>query len=432
MPYWSSGPESGRTNHRHLVTPPPPPETGRSTDAEVAHGHTMFVMDDPDPPESPLGGGLPFFGDLSRILGGADSGWSAARQLAVAMASDGKSEPNVEPDVRIEIEELSRVAELQTVEATGLSPAADGIRISVVTRSEWADKTLTSYKPLFDRLSASLAQQPEADPDPTTADPMAAMFGQMMDMLGPMMLSMTAGSMVGHLARRSLGAYDIPVPRGGHEVLVVPANLDSFGEAWSLPTQDLRLWVCLQEVTYHLVLNVPHIGSTLTSLLLDYAGGFRVEPDSLERRLEGLNLSDPSALQDLQATLGDPEVILGIIQSQEQLELMPRLQALTAVVVGYVDHIMDRIGYGLLSSYGQITEALRRRRVEADPSDRFIERMLGLELTQAQYDRGTAFVNGVVERAGNSGLDQLWEDERNLPTPNEVDAPGLWLARIEL
>ena len=38
----------------------------------------------------------------------------------------------------------------------------------------------------------------------------------------------------------------------------------------------------------------------------------------------------------------------------------------------------------------------------------------------------------MVERAGPEGLERLWKSERNLPTPAEVDAPGLWLARIEL
>ena len=38
----------------------------------------------------------------------------------------------------------------------------------------------------------------------------------------------------------------------------------------------------------------------------------------------------------------------------------------------------------------------------------------------------------MIERAGADGLEPLWASERNLPTPNEVDAPGLWLARIEL
>ena len=35
-------------------------------------------------------------------------------------------------------------------------------------------------------------------------------------------------------------------------------------------------------------------------------------------------------------------------------------------------------------------------------------------------------------RAGPAGLNRLWEAERMLPTPAELDAPGLWLARIEL
>ena len=93
---------------------------------------------------------------------------------------------------------------------------------------------------------------------------------------------------------------------------------------------------------------------------------------------------------------------------------------------------MDSIGENLIGSYGMVTEALRRRRVEADASDRFVERILGLELDAEQYDRGTAFADGVVERAGAEGLRRLFDDPSHLPTPNEVDAPGLWLARIDL
>jgi uncharacterized protein (DUF2342 family) len=45
--------------------------------------------------------------------------------------------------------------------------------------------------------------------------------------------------------------------------------------------------------------------------------------------------------------------------------------------------------------------------------------------------RGRSFVGGVVERAGANGLARLWESPTTLPTPAEVDAPGLWLARLE-
>ena len=58
--------------------------------------------------------------------------------------------------------------------------------------------------------------------------------------------------------------------------------------------------------------------------------------------------------------------------------------------------------------------------------------LLGLEVGQTAYDRGERFVQGIVERAGAEALSRLWSDERNLPTPSEVDAPGLWLARIDL
>jgi uncharacterized protein (DUF2342 family) len=105
---------------------------------------------------------------------------------------------------------------------------------------------------------------------------------------------------------------------------------------------------------------------------------------------------------------------------------------LTVVLEGFVDHVMDTVGRALISSFGMLSEAVRRRRVEATDGDRFVERLLGLQLGQAQYDRGAAFVRGVVERAGEAGLARLWASPRELPTPAEVDAPGLWLARIEL
>ena len=125
-------------------------------------------------------------------------------------------------------------------------------------------------------------------------------------------------------------------------------------------------------------------------------------------------------------------MVLGAVRSPEQEALLPRLEALVAMVIGYVDHVMDDIGSTLIGSYRQVTEAVRRRRVGTGEADRFVERILGLDLTQEQVDRGAAFVDGVVERSGGEGLDRLWADERNLPTPAEVDAPGLWLARIDL
>jgi putative hydrolase len=385
--------------------------------------------------QNPLSG-MPLFGDLAKLFSQQGPiGWDAARQLALSIATDGGEEGNVDPLERIRLEQLARIAELHVGNATGLPTSFGGTGISIVpvTRGQWATTTLESWRPLFERLAGSLT--PPATPTtPDPSDPLSFM-APLMAMMGPMMMGMTAGSMIGHLSRRSFGQYDLPVPRiAKDDVMVIPANFETFASEWSIPADDLRLWVCAQEIAMHSVLRIPHVRATVDDFLSAYAAGFEPDPNALEDRLGSMefDMSDPASMSGMQSMFGDPELLLGAIQSQAQRDMLPKFEALIAAMVGYVDHIVDAVGSSLLSNTTMISEAVRRRRVEADDSDRFVERLFGLELTQATYDRGAAFVAGIVERAGNDGLVRLWESERTLPTPAELEAPGLWLARIEL
>lgn len=405
-------------------------------------GASVAGVSDPGSP-NPFEG-FPLFGDLAKLLGQGGGGvpWDAARNLALAVATDNAAEPNVDPLERIQLEQLARVAELHVANVTGLSTSVTGRGLTVlpVNRSIWAQRTLDDYRPLLEKLAASLgstdglAQVDDADLGGGPDDQFAAMLGPMIQAMQPMMVAMTAGSMVGHMARRAFGQYDLPIPRTpGDELLILVPNLDEFGKEWSLPADDLRLWICLHEIAHHTVLGVPHVRARLESLMGEYTTKFRNDPQALEEHLGDIDLSGgPESLAGLQRALGEPGALLGAIQSDEQRALLPHLEAVVAVVVGVVDHVMDEVGAKLIGSYGMLTEALRRRRVETGEADRFVERLLGLELTQAVYDRGSAFVAGVIERAGPEGLARLWEDEAMLPSPPEVEAPGLWLARIDL
>lgn len=388
-------------------------------------------------------GGMPFFADLAKML--AQQGpvsWDAARQLALSIATGGQSEPNVDPVDRLQLEQLARVADLHVGSTTGLTTSPTGqLSVVPVTRTQWLTTSIDVYKPLIESIAASLGSDegeapglPTVDPD---ADPEAAVdqwLGGMMQMLAPMMLGMTAGSMLGHLSTRSFGQYDLPVPRSGRdEIIVVLRNLDEFGDEWSLDRDELRLWVCLHEIAHHAVLGVPHVRTSLEEMLGAFAANFQPDTGVLEQRLGDLDPTDAAqGLASVQSMFGDPEVVLGAIRSPAQEEILPRLEALVAVVVGYVDWVMDTVGERLMGRYAQITEAMRRRRVEAAAADRFAGQILGLDLTQELYDRGAEFVDGIVSRAGTEGLDRLWSDPSHLPTPNEVVAPGLWLARIDL
>jgi uncharacterized protein (DUF2342 family) len=218
--------------------------------------------------------GIPFLGDLAKMLSSqGNAGWDAARQLAISIATEGQPESNVDPLERIALEELGRVAELQVTAASGLPVARTGlISVVPVTPGVWATRSLDAYRSLFERLTEALGQN-DAPVDAEGADPMLA---SIMRLLGPMMLGMSAGSMVGHLASRSFGQYDLPIPRAtGDELLVVPRAINRFASDWSLPIDDVRLWVCLSEMATHALLGVPHVRREMERSLHAWVAGVR-------------------------------------------------------------------------------------------------------------------------------------------------------------
>ena len=399
-------------------------------------------------PEDPFGAMGPFMGELRRMMG-ATNQWDSAAQIAAGIANEGHSEPNLDPADRIAVEELARVAELRVAGQTGMS-LGDALRIEPMNRSQWARRLLEDERELFGGLADSLrrgltAQMGELEqldssgemPDIPGLGPLPPqMLEQILSMMGPMMLSMMAGSTAGHLAARALGHYELPIPRpAGKPLTMVLSNVDSFAREWSLPTDDIRLWVCLSDVAHHQVLSIPHVRTRIEGLIGEYTRSFTDDPELIERQARDLGLdeafdeagADMAALQSLAA---DPDRLLGAMQSDRQRALMPESEALIATVEGWVDHVLDQIGTGLLSEYDRVTEALRRRRFEAGPQTRFIERLLGLELSQSTFDRGAAFIDGIVQRADQSALASLWDDPEHLPTASELDAPGLWMARV--
>ena len=357
----------------------------------------------------------------------SQQGGQSAKQIAMAIASGGTSEPNVDPVERMEFENLLRVAELHVNKVTGLPPSRSGsLTIEPVTKAGWATHSLDALKPLLVGLASIGTDEVEDFGD------VPSEISQMMALLAPMMAEMTTGTMVGHLASRCLGTYDLPIPREDDRILLVAPNIDAFGEDWSIPKEDLRLWICLHEVTHHAVLGIPHIRKNLSGLLTQHAESFSNDPSVIQDQFGEIEIGEGlEGLASLQNVL-NPEMVLGAVRSPQQEALLPYLEALVAVIIGLVDHTMDQIGNDLIPSYPMMTEALRRRRVETGEADRFVEKILGLNLTQEQVDRGVSFIDGVVDRVGSKGLDRLWVDESNLPTPSEVDAPGLWLARLDL
>ncbi|MHB8439689.1 MAG: zinc-dependent metalloprotease [Acidimicrobiales bacterium] len=384
-------------------------------------------------------------GDLLQMMGGggdSDRGL-LARSLAESVATGGQPEANVDPVERIRFEELVRVAEMHVAELTGMQ-AAGGAALAVqcVGPGGWARETIADWRGLGEIMTAGSApppgtQMPAGDVHGAgTAPDVAAMFGgetvpaeligRLMATMGPMLAAMQLGSAVGHLARLTLGQYELPVPRPGARLLVVPANISAYAEQWSLPLDEVRLWVCLRDVIVHTVLARPGISEHIDELIAEVLRGMSGEAAGLMERLQGVDLSDPDAVGRM---MSDPEALIGGELSPERMRGAQSLSAVMAALSGYVEHILDGTAKRLLGARGALAEAWRRRQVARSGSARTAEMLFGIDLGPALVDTGVQFVNGVRERAGDDGLARLWRGPEMLPTPAEITAPGLWLER---
>ena len=396
----------------------------------------MFGAGDPD---NPMGGLL---GDLLKVIGsapgGGDAWFDAARTLAHGVATDGQNDDNADPLVRIAFEELARVAELHVTNATGISLTSGGSRVSfdAVGPGQWSFRALTAYRPTL-QLMVDAQQQGAASVPPTMdlgelddiSGGLGGLLSQFAITLGTVLLGMQFGSAAGHLARRAFGQYALPLPwPESNTLLLVPTNVATFAEDWSLPLQEVQLWVCLRELTMHAVVTRPGVRSSLLTLLGDASAHAAAAQKSIVERL-GDGLGDPAALED---AMRDPEALLADLVSPEQRNISSSLTALTTAIGAYVDHVTAGIAATLTSSPAALREAWYRYRVEDGKGEQAFAGLFGLDVGQVEVDRGAAFIDGVVARAGEDALARLWANELDLPTPAEVDAPGLWLARIGL
>jgi len=416
-------------------------------------------MVNPGDAGNPLQGLL---GDLMRAIGGGAMGpggasgttapwWEAARALAQSVAAEGATQDRVDPLDRIALGELVRVAELHVSEATGLSGGGRTPEIVRGARPEWAVRALDAWRPALERMVAAQATTPLDLGGLGTSGGLgdlgdlgvlgdlgglgggegglAHLLGQFASTMGPLLLGLQFGSAAGHLARSALGQSVVPIPwMGAKDIAVAAENVTTFASDWSLPIDETRLWVCVRELAARRVLDRGHVSSRLDELLAAAAAEMTAVQEGLADRLRGAEGAPPS----MEQMLGDPESLLADLVTPANRYRSAQLTALTTVIGAYVDHVTAGIAASLTSASGRLGEAWYRYRVEDSQGEAAAAALFGLDLGATEVDRGRAFVEGVVERAGPEGLARLWGSARTLPTPAEVDAPGLWLERIDL
>ncbi len=302
----------------------------------------------------------------------------------------------------LEAEMPAHVAKAQELveAATGLT--GDGpAQVEVVDRGTWADRNIHLFGRLVEPIRARL-DRPLIDT----------------------IVRYETAAILGVLARRVLGQYEMVLPGSGDVIYLVAPNMLALERSQQFVPDEFRLWVALHEVTHRLQFTaVPWMRDHFLGLVEALISASRPDPERI-----GVVVRRVATQIQSGDEFFDETGLLGLFASDQQRTELDRVQSLMSVLEGHGHVLMDRVGAEHLPSQGRMTALIRERR--ADPKMQRILRITGMEMKLRQYEIGERFVLGVEEIAGWDALEVLWQGPENLPDLVELEDPRAWLTRI--
>ena len=348
--------------------------------------------------------------------------WKLAREVTKSLS--GPPEP-VEPAVAEEYRELAHVAEVRISTLTSLPSPAAG-ELNPTDRATWAAENQQSFRILVEPLASKFT-------DLMGSSQLPGMGGSGMESmlapLGPALLGIQAGTMIGFMSHRVLGQFDTGIPAMDHDrpYVIVP-NLDDFAIDHGVDHRQVRLWAALHEVAFHRIMSIEWIRGRFVELVETFYETVDIDASDLLAKLSGA-MGDPGELQRM---FGDEQDAAGLITGTSDPERLADLQAFTAFIEGYADRVVAIAGIGLVPSIERIETAYNRRRTEPNQAEQFLQQFAGLALERHRAIDAKQFCDDVVERWGDEALDKVWEDPTNMPRLEELTDPIGWAARVLL
>jgi len=162
--------------------------------------------------------------------------WATARTVARVVAGrDPLVSSYLGASLDADFGALTVVAEELVGEHTGLHPGGN-VNAVVLDRREWVDSNLSSMRnlldPLMQRFGERMAHNPFAP-------------------IGRKVAAAELGALLGYVAQRVLGQYDLLVPDDrGEAVYYVGANVLGLEKRFAFRPRDFRLWIAIHEVTH--------------------------------------------------------------------------------------------------------------------------------------------------------------------------------------
>jgi coenzyme F420 biosynthesis associated uncharacterized protein len=341
--------------------------------------------------------------------------WVLAERIAGYVAGPGDAQPP-----RADLPALAAESEARVTAYTGLRPARPLPEPEGIGRREWVSSNIDAMRMLL--------------------DPVLRRAGDNLGPLKPAMqlgiglvLSTEVGVVLGYLAQRVLGQYELVLLDEAVEdrpprLLFVLPNLGQAVQAFGAEEEEFMTWVALHEVTHAVQFaGVPWLHKHVAGLVRELLQRAELRIDAPRK----LRWPNPEEIRRIARALRGGDLI-SIVTTSAERETLDRVQAVMAVIEGHAEHVMDAVAPDLLPSLPKLRAALDRRRRSQSGLSRLFAKLLGLDLKLRQYERGKFFCDAIAREAGTEGLHHVFSDPAALPTLAELEDPAVWLARTGL
>jgi coenzyme F420 biosynthesis associated uncharacterized protein len=347
--------------------------------------------------------------------------WERARSLAIAM---NRGMTLTAPErARLDGYYRSLVERCIPIVAdfTGTELQNQQVPTYAFDRVDWVNANLDAFKFMFSPIETM-----GGTPDGRRTVASAVWVG-----VNRTVLSTEIGLLLGYLARRVLGQYDLALlgrePVEGGKLYYVEPNIRHVEATLSLPSDQFRMWLALHETTHAFEFEAnPWVRRHFNALLERYFEFFKQDVDHLKQGFRGLKIYVDRARSHDRTTGSWLEAMM----SPEQRQLFMRMQAMMCVVEGYSNFVMNGVGRQLLPNYDTIAKRFDARQRQRGLAEQLFARLTGLDMKIEQYRLGEKFVTQIADEFGRDAVKRIWLAPENLPSMAEVRDPNLWIDRV--
>lgn len=370
-------------------------------------------------------GDIPLFREIQRLLASSGAGplnLEIATQVATAVATEGRTEEPIPSDLRTALNDTIRSSEAVLAGYTRLA-FVEPLTGEALTRTAWVTKTLSSWRWLLERLATRFidASSPSGEGEPV--DQMTMVMKQ----VGPLLMGLQIGTLVGQLAREVVSGFDPAIPREGDDsIIIVIPNVRAVAADYDVAAADVVRVVVTQDVARSLVVQrVPWVAPYWRNLMSALVDAIEIDTSELERRLMDLQSQGMEALQE-----GQMQPTLPLVPTAAHRAALDRVRAFVGLLEGYAAHATAAVGPELLGDVSRVDEAIARHRATASDAKEMLASVLGFAVDRDLATTGTTFCAAVEQLEGLPALHRVWEAPDNLPTYDELKDPFVWIDRV--